>query len=41
MGLAANEGLLDGVTRTRDNSTPTTFREWCVSAFPRSRPSSS
>lgn len=29
MGLAKNEGLDHGVTRTREFSTPTTFRQWC------------
>jgi uncharacterized protein YbjT (DUF2867 family) len=29
MALAKNEGLDNGVTRTPEFSTPTTFREWC------------
>jgi uncharacterized protein YbjT (DUF2867 family) len=29
MGLAKNEGLDHGVTRRREFSTPTTFRQWC------------
>jgi uncharacterized protein YbjT (DUF2867 family) len=29
MAWAKNEGLDNGVQRTPDNSTPTTFREWC------------
>ena len=30
MGLAKNEGLDHGVTRTAEFSTPTTFRQWCL-----------
>jgi uncharacterized protein YbjT (DUF2867 family) len=29
MAAAKNEGLDNGVTRTPENSTPTSFREWC------------
>jgi len=30
MALAKNEGLDNGVTRTPQSSTPTTFRQWCA-----------
>jgi mannose/cellobiose epimerase-like protein (N-acyl-D-glucosamine 2-epimerase family) len=29
MAWAKNEGLDNAVTRTRENSTPTSFHEWC------------
>jgi hypothetical protein len=29
MAWAKNEGLDNGVQRTPENSTPTSFREWC------------
>ena len=29
MARAKNEGLDNGVERTRENSTPTSFRQWC------------
>jgi hypothetical protein len=29
MAWAKNEGLDNGVQRTPQNSTPTSFREWC------------
>ena len=29
MAWAKNEGLDNGVLRTPENSTPTSFREWC------------
>ncbi|MFI5959150.1 NAD(P)H-binding protein [Cryptosporangium sp. NPDC051539] len=30
MALAKNDGLDSAVVRTRENSTPTTFRQWCI-----------
>lgn len=30
MALAKNKGLDNGVTRTLEFSSPTTFRQWCV-----------
>jgi uncharacterized protein YbjT (DUF2867 family) len=30
MALAKNDGLDNGVTRTPETSTPTTFRQWCL-----------
>ncbi|TQS40109.1 NAD(P)H-binding protein [Cryptosporangium phraense] len=33
MTIAKNEGLDNGVERTTENSTPTTFREWCGEFF--------
>jgi len=29
MAMATNEGLDNGVQRTPQNSTPTSFRQWC------------
>jgi hypothetical protein len=29
MAWAKNEGLDNAVTRTSENSTPTSFRQWC------------
>jgi hypothetical protein len=29
MARAKNEGLDNGVQRTPENSTPTSFRQWC------------
>jgi len=29
MAWAKNEGLDNGVQRTPENSTPTSFRQWC------------
>jgi hypothetical protein len=29
MAWAKNEGLDNGVKRTKENSTPTSFRRWC------------
>jgi uncharacterized protein YbjT (DUF2867 family) len=31
MAVAKNEGLDNGVTRTPERTTPTTFRQWCLS----------
>lgn len=30
MALAKDQGLDNGVTRTPEFSTPTTFRQWCI-----------
>jgi hypothetical protein len=33
MARAKNEGLDNGVQRTPQNSTPTSFRQWCEEAL--------
>jgi len=33
MAWAKNEGLDNGVQRTPENSTPTSFRQWCEEAL--------
>jgi hypothetical protein len=35
MAWAKNEGLDNGVTRTPENSTPTSFRQWCEAVLRR------